>query len=256
MPSARSATGSSAQRQDAGLGLGGHLATRHVDHPAHGVEVQDRHDAGDDREVHAQRPRPLDEADVVADPQHHLGDRELRAGVVLRLQRERVVVEGLGVTVALGEGRDTHRQVGGLLDEGDQLGRVGDAALGRHPRRAGPLGRVAAQREHIAYAGILELGEDARELVGGVADARQVRHREHRGLARDPLGDGHGALAGAAAGAVRHGDEGRVEVLELTDRAPQDLLTLVVLRAGRTRTRTTARPRGRGRRCCGSGCCS
>ena len=52
-----------------------------------------------------------------------------------------------------------------------------------------------------------------------------------------------GAVAGRAAGAVRHRDERRLQRLELADRAPQLLARRPRPWAGRTRRRTTARPR-------------
>ena len=63
----------------------------------------------------------LDERDVVAGAQHHLGDRELRTGVVLGLEHARVLVEVRGVDVALGEGGDADAHVGALADQRDQL---------------------------------------------------------------------------------------------------------------------------------------
>ena len=69
----------------------------------------------------------------------------------------------------------------------------------------------------------------AGQLVGGVAHAGEVCHRQHRGLAGDPFGDRDGAVARRTAGAVGHRDERRPQRLELADRAPQHLLAGLVL---------------------------
>ena len=124
-----------------------------LDHPAHRGEVQDRHDARDDREVDAGGAGALDEAEVVGGAQHHLGDGELGAGVVLGLQHLRVLVEGRGVAVALGEGGDADGEVA-RRPSGRPPGRRRSRrrpAVGTHAV-PGPPGRVAAQRQHVVHA--------------------------------------------------------------------------------------------------------
>ncbi len=100
---------------------------------------------------------------------------------------------------------------------------------GALPGRARTAGRVAAQRQHVADAGVAELAQDRGQLVAGVPDAGQVGHREQRGLLRDPPGDRDRAVAGGAAGAVGHRHERRPQRLELADRAPEHRLAVVVL---------------------------
>ena len=92
-----------------------------------------------------------------------------------------------------------------------------------------PVRRVAAQGEDVADPGRGVRREDRGQLVAGVADAGEVGHRGHRGLARDPAGHPDGRVAGAAAGAVGDRDERRAVRLQGADRAPELLLAGLVL---------------------------
>ena len=172
---------------------------------------------------------PLDQAEVVRGPEEHLGHRELGAGVRLGDQHVGVGVQGARRRVTLGERGHADPEVTARAGQLDQLDGVGQPALGRRPGRARSLARVATQEHHVLDA----LGgvgvEDALQLVAGVADAGEVRDRRQRGLARDPAGDAHGLVAGAAAGAVGHGHEAGAVGLQGVDRVPELLLAGLVL---------------------------
>ncbi len=193
---------------------------------------------------------PLDQAEVVRGPEEHLGDREVGAGVVLAPHHPRVVLQRRRVAVPLGERRHPDPEVAvERVHQLDQLGGVVEAALGRRPTacRARPAGRRAAPAR-CARRPRRRRRRIAAQLLGGVADAGQVRHRRHRGLAGDPRGDPDRALAGGAAGAVRHRDERRAQRLELADRLPQHALALLVLGREELEGERLARPRPAGHR--------
>ena len=98
-----------------------------------------------------------------------------------------------------------------------------------HPRRPEAALRVAAQGEDVAHAACGIRPDDAAQLGHGVPDAREVRHRCQRGLLEHPLGEAHGAVAGAAARAVGDRHEAGSDLLEVTDRVPELRLGGVVL---------------------------
>ena len=169
--------------------------------------------------------------EVVGGAEEHLGHRELRPGVGLGDQHVGVRVPRARSRVALGERRHTDPEVAARARQLDQLDRVGEPAVGRRPLRPRSVAGVAAQQHHVldALGGVRV--EDPLELLAGVADTGQVRHRGQRGLPGDPAGDADRLVAGAAAGAVGHRDEGGPVRLERADRRPELLLARLV--AGR-----------------------
>jgi hypothetical protein len=82
-------------------------------------------------------------------------------------------------------------------------------------------GRVAAQREHVADAGVGVLPDHPPQLCEGVVDRGEMAERGQRGLVRDPLGDGDRRVARGAARTVGDGDERGLQHLELAQRLPQ-----------------------------------
>ena len=244
MPSARTAAGSPSWTRDPRDDLVGHGGARtarpcRVTWPRFRIGMM----PGRIGIVDADRRGPLDELEVVGHPEHHVGDRELRTGApawpAAPRRRGRATSED-GWPPGNAATPTENRPAGEL----DQLAGVGEPALGRGPLRPRALLRVAAQREHVGDAGLGERVEDRLELLAGVADAGQVAHRHHRGLARDPPGDVDGRVAGAAAGAVRHGDEGRLVGLQRRGSPATAAPHRPRPWAGRTRTRTTAHPHG------------
>ena len=107
---------------------------------------------------------------------------------------------------------------------------------GRRPPGAAPTagpGRPAGRRAGRGRCGCPTADrrpDHAAQLGHGVTDAGQVRQRRQRRLARDPLGHPDGPVAGRAAGAVGHRDEGRVHLLDPPDRLPQHRFAGVVPR--------------------------
>jgi hypothetical protein len=73
--------------------------------------IRDRHDPREDRDRDARRASALDEAEVVRGAEEHLGDRELRAGVLLGLEHLHVRVEARRLAVSLGERRDADEKL-------------------------------------------------------------------------------------------------------------------------------------------------
>jgi hypothetical protein len=125
-----------------------------------------------------------------------------------------LLVEALGV--AFGIAGDADAEVVAGAGELDELVGVAEAALGLDERGLSG-GRIAAQGEHVADAGVPEVVEDAADLVGGVADAGQVGHRADLELVLDAGDEIDGLLAGGAAGAVRDADVGRLEGVQFAD---------------------------------------
>ena len=136
--------------------------------------------------------------------------RKLRARVDLLAGVAEVGLGRLGRQVDLREARGADREVVVGADQLDQLARVAQAAVGRHPLlRVHAGGRVAAQREHVLDPGVAHAVQRRAQLVDGRADAGEVRHRLQAvvGLdARDDV-DRLAALGGRAAGAVGDRDE-------------------------------------------------
>ena len=145
------------------------------------------------------------------------------------LQHPGVRVEVDGVDVALGEGRDADAHVVALADQRDQLVGVGQAALGRRPRRAGAAGRVAAQRHHVATPAASSSSRIA--ASSSVVWPTQVRCATGSSVVSRAMRSVIATVRSRvrAAGAVRHRHERRAVGLELGDRAPELLLPRLVL---------------------------
>ena len=81
-----------------------------------------------------------------------------------------------------GIGRDRDFERRDRLQPGDQFGGIGIAARMRRIGLA-RLGRIAAQRDDVAHAGIPIAARDIVDLVARRADAGQVRGRRQVGFA-------------------------------------------------------------------------
>ena len=193
-------------------------------------EIGDRQDAGDDRHLDAGR------AGAVAEAQEHVGvEKELRdraagAGVELGLQIVEVVAGAARRRMGFGIGGDADLEIRHLLQPGDEIGGVGIAARVRRIARPDAAGRVAAQRDDVADAGLPIVARDRVDLLARRRDAGQMRGRFERGLLADAAHRRVGALARRAAGAVGHRDEARPQRFEPLDRGPQPLFHLLRLR--------------------------
>jgi hypothetical protein len=95
-----------------------------------------------------------------------------------------------------------------------------------HPLAHRVAGRVAPDREHVADTGTGEAADDVAQLGDGVVDGGEVRHRQQGGLGGDPFGHRDGGVPGGAAGTVRDRHEGGPQRLQLTDRLPEQALTV------------------------------
>ena len=147
------------------------------------------------------RAHALDQPEVVGGAEEHLGDRELRARVVLGLQHRarRASSDSARRGGPRGTPRRRREKSPRGLDQRDQLGGVGQAARGRRPRRA--RARRAGRRAAPARCGRRprrSASTIAVELVAGVPDAGQVGHRriEVSRAIRPVIRDG--AVAGAS----------------------------------------------------------
>ena len=247
MPSARTAAGSSPCLETRSTTSAGSVGAGQLGHPPDLGEVRDRHDPGDDRDVHAERGDPVDEPEVVLGPEEQLGDREVRAGPGLLGEHPGVAVERLRRGVPLGERRHPDAEVAERLDQLDQLHGVAQALGVRRctAPRAPPTGRRAAR----ARCGPRRRRSEPiteRSVVPGVADAGQVRQRGHRGVLRDPLGDPR--RCGRGWSRPRRRSPRRTSAAAPRARAAPSTAAARPARpsAGRTRTRTTARRRRSG----------
>ncbi len=81
--------------------------------------------------------------------------------------------------------------------------------------------------------------DDLDQLGAGVARAREVRHRRHRGVVEDLHDEVVGALTRGAAGAVGDRHVRRAERFELDERARERRFHLLGRAAARTRTRSS-----------------
>ena len=113
------------------------------------ADPRHRHDAGDDRQVAAERPDPRDEVEVALRGEEELGDREARAGPRLGHQDASVQVGVTVLRVQVGERRHADAEVAEPGDELDQLGRVPQALGVRLPRHGRSAGHVAADRHDV-----------------------------------------------------------------------------------------------------------
>ena len=139
---------------------------------------------------------------------------------------------------------DADLEVGAIgADAGGQLGGVAVAVGARacRRRRSGPADRRAGPRcggcrrpssRWITSSTSSRAGLDAGQVRGGL-QGRLLQHPQHGAV---------GAVAGRAAGAIGHRDEGRVQRLQPADRLPQALLGL--RRLGRRELEGDARARG------------
>src|SRR5688572_28351183 len=137
------------------------LRAAHRDEALDLADVQDWHDARDDRHLDAHVPRVLDEAVEVRVVEEQLRDDEAAAVVDLALEVLQVAraVQALRVTFGIAGYTDAEAVVA-RLDELDELVGIREAALGRDEIRL-PCLRVAAQREDVADALVPQLVEDA-----------------------------------------------------------------------------------------------
>ena len=123
------------------------------------LDVRDRDDPGDDRDLDPDGARLLDPVEVEPVVEEQLRDQEARARRELLAQEPEVVGEVDRLGVHLGKAGGADAQVVVLADQRGQLGRVVQAAGMRAPLGLAPR-RVAAQREHVVDAGVADLVED------------------------------------------------------------------------------------------------
>ena len=182
------------------------------------AEVGDRHDAGDDRHLDAQRARIVDETEIRVGVVEVLGDRAVGTGIDLGLEVAQVDVRVLGLRMGFRIGRDFDVEMVAVFaaDQFHQFAGVAQVAAADH---AG--GRVAAQRDHaVAAEGAVQLEQGA-DLLAVAADAGDVRHADHAMLAAQALHGFRGMAEGGAAGAEGHRHELRRMRLELQHAAVQ-----------------------------------
>jgi len=183
------------------------------------ARVGHRHDAREDGHVgrEAVTDRPLPEREVVLGLEEELRDDELGAGADLLDEVTRVVLEARRLRMPLGMHGHAHREIAGppRVDELHEIDRVLEARVVDH-RALGHAGRgIPAEGEDVLHAARRERVDDAAELLLVGEDRREVRDGRERGLLRDARHDAERAIARGAAGAVGHGDEGRLERREL-----------------------------------------
>ena len=172
------------------------LGAAHVGEALQLGVVGDGHDAGDDRDVHAQFPGVVDEAEIGVSVVEILGDGGVRAGVHLAGEMAQVFLGGLRLRMdfRVGGGLDMEPVAGFGADEFDELAGVGEFA-GRCVEHAVAAGQVAAQGNQATDAVRLVFGQHRAQLVAVAAYAGQVRRGfmafgadfEHR-VARAGLG--------------------------------------------------------------------
>ena len=78
--------------------------------------------------------------------------------------------------MAFGIAGDADAEVVAAADVGDEGIGVGEAALGGD-EGALPGGRVATKGKHVSNPAFPQVVEDRPDLLGGVADAGEMRHR-------------------------------------------------------------------------------
>jgi hypothetical protein len=160
------------------------------------------------------------------------------ASMLARVPRPRVAVrEGRDGDVdpraridagGAGHAGDPGLLVGGALglDAVDELHELGGAlqVTQVHVVLGGARGRVSAQREEAADAGVEELADETVGTRIGVAHAREVRQRLDIGRGANVTQHLERASAGGSAGTVRHRDEPRPDLGEARDRLVQSRL--------------------------------
>ena len=133
-----------------------------LEHAAQPGGRSDRHDAGQDRDGHAGVARARDEREVVVGVEEQLGDREGRAGGLLREERVDVLVRMPGARVAVRERGDRDVDLGAPLD----------ARGARHPRD-----RRLGVRRALGLHPVDELHELRRRSRGRPGTRRPRRRR-------------------------------------------------------------------------------
>ena len=171
------------------------------------VVGRDRHDAGDDRDLDADRAGALDEVEVERVVEEELGDEEADAGVDLLLEVAQVVLGRGGVDVGLREARRADGEAGSLPLMSSTSSREYSRPPSVFVHSCRALRRVAAQREHVLEAQRAHLVERRAQLVDGGAHAGEVRHRLEADLVADARDDLERLAARRAAGAVGDADE-------------------------------------------------
>ena len=113
----------------------------------------------------------------------------------------------LGITCA------AHTEGKVLLDKGRQLVRIVKPILDRH-KLVLALGRITAKGENIVNPAGLQPSEDGCDLISVRPDTCQVRHRFDTVVALNLRDEFDRTVPCASAGAVRDGDERRVQIAQ------------------------------------------
>ena len=140
----------------------------------------------------------------------------------LLLQVLQVVVEARRLGVPLGVARHADAEAVQLADEGDQL--VGEPEAPRGPHEfLLALGRVAAQGQDVLDVVLFHLLDNAGDVVPRRGHTGQVGEGLAAELVFHARGDLDRLVPRPAAGAVGHGDEIGLELLQLGDGLEQAL---------------------------------
>src|ERR1700731_3068012 len=140
------------------------------------LEIVHRHDAGHDRNGDAARFDTVEIAKVEVVVEDNLRNGAGGTGIDLGREDIDVGVEGAAFRMLLGIGGDGNLDVGiTLLDAGDEFGRGLVAIRMRGVGGADAAGRIAAQRDDVADAGLVIAADDIVDLAARGADTGQVR---------------------------------------------------------------------------------
>ena len=186
----------------------------------HELDAVDRHHPRDHGHCDAAGPGLLDEVEVEAVVVEVLCHDVLGAAVLLELDELEIAGPALGLDVPLGVGRRADAERVALLDQRDEVRRVGQGVRVRAPALV-PGRRVAADGEdglHPQGGAGVEVGRD---VIGAHADAGQIGHHGEAEFVLKRLHQLDGAVALGPPRAEGNGDVVRLHGLELGQRLAQ-----------------------------------
>lgn len=189
-------------------------------------QVGDRHDSGDDRNIDARVPGPIDEREIACVVEEELGDQEFQSRANLLAQVLKVLVPIGAFDMALRVTGSSQTEVeAAIADETHQLRSIAESAFGSLKVGLVPR-RIAAQCQDVLDAVAVQPFEDRPDLLSICPHTGEVCHAFDADLVLDAADQFDCLVLRTTARTVGDRHEGRIQFSQMVDRTKEGFLPL------------------------------